>query len=1396
MTDESTAPSVPSAPVETNDARLPLWRRMSPVYRLPFGFRRHGGRVVIVTFALIAAALVSFVTIDLGPAVRSQAEQAASTQLDRPVHIGRLGTYLFPGRFLIEDLVIEGLEPEHEPFFTTEQIVISTSWFALLRGEVLVDSVEMGPWRMVAESFPDGRQSFPRFVPQNDSSQDSTTAADADVSQTDDAAGRRIVTTVRRFRAHDGEFVYRDHVAPWNVTARNLNLTIAKGEVYGGDVSFSDGTVQIASFEPMTTAMNATYELEGGDVTLTGADLSMDGFRSAVTGVVDLAHWPEQTYQIRESDIDLPTMKEIFFKDDPFTVDGAAQFAGEWHIFDGGRRLTGDFQSDDWTLNGLAFPETHGLLEWTRDKFEVFDFTSRFYDGDVELAYVMAPLGAVEPGMATLDTTVTDIDVLALSEALALSGVRPDGLASGHHLLRWPLGRFAGLTGEGHIEVMPPDGAAPLMTARRRTAGTPATRPHASVPFSPDGAPWHFPVGGEVTFTIGPEWIEIAPSRLATPATLVEFQGQTAFGDRSRIPFEVSSIDWQESDRLMSAFLTAFGRPTREFMIGGRGELTGVMLGAFTRPRIEANFDGESIQAWNAPWGRGRGRVVVEDAYLDVLDGVFDRDASVVEMDGRFAIGFPRADGGEEINARFSLSSFPAQRLREVFSIEGYEINGPLSGEFRLYGDYRQPFGVGSLTMDGPVAWGEPFDTATAGLRFEGDGVRIDGLEIGKGNGQLTGATFIRWDGTYSFNIDGRNIAVESIQALSNSQAPLGGEATFTASGAGVLTDPRYELRGAISDLQVNNEVVGQLSGRINVRDGVMGLEVEAGSPSLAISGTGRVDLTASNNADLLFRFTNTTLDPYVRAYAPTVPPEASVVVSGTLQVTGPLQEIDALVMHASVEQVELGFFDYVVHNDQSVDLVLEGNILRIQQMNLVGEGTALTLLGHVGLVDEQVALRAEGDANLELLQGFLPDVRSSGTAKLVAEIGGTFRQPVIVGDAAVDGGRVRHLSLPHGLEDIEGRMVFEPDGVRFDALTGVLAGGPVQFGGRLGLRGYEIGDLNIRASATDMNLRFPEGVRSIVDADLVLGGELDDAVLSGTVNVRDAVWLDLFEPSTGLLDFSSDEAVFVPQSIGPTLPLRYDIRIVAPSSLRISDNTARIVSSAELTLAGTFDNPLLLGNAEIERGEVFFEGNRYRVTRGNITFADPTSINPFFDIEAETDIRVPGQTYRVTIGVNGTMDRLDPELSSDPPLQETEILSLLLGDIRDPQAAEIRALRAQETSRQELLQAGAARLLTSPLSSGVGRVVEESFGVDSFEITPTLDPATQQSTQLLPTARLLIGKRISDRAHVTFSRAVSGANRDLIVVLEYDQNDRLSWIVSQNEDRTYALDFRVRHTF
>jgi hypothetical protein len=42
----------------------------------------------------------------------------------------------------------------------------------------------------------------------------------------------------------------------------------------------------------------------------------------------------------------------------------------------------------------------------------------------------------------------------------------------------------------------------------------------------------------------------------------------------------------------------------------------------------------------------------------------------------------------------------------------------------------------------------------------------------------------------------------------------------------------------------------------------------------------------------------------------------------------------------------------------------------------------------------------------------------------------------------------------------------------------------------------------------------------------------------------------------------------------------------------------------------------------------------------------------------------------------------------------------------------------------------------------------------------------------------------------------VSSSINDQIVLLEYDESDRLSWILSRNEDSTYAIEVRVRHAF
>jgi hypothetical protein len=1352
---------------------------------------RHIRAIVVIVAIVIATVVVSVVAVDLGPSLRERAEREGSKWLDRPMHIGRLGIELGRGRFVVEDLRIEGLTPESRPWLVAKRISISLTWGALTDRELLFDSVEMTDWRMVVETFGDGRHNWPRL---NGPPRQPRTAP------------RPVVSTLQYVRAHRGEFVLDDHGARWGVIAPNLDVTVAKVGEYRGRAGFSRGTIHFADFLPMSAEMTTSFKIDGGKIQLERIDLLTDGAKSELTGIVDAGRWPEMFYQV-ESRVQFPRMREIFFPRDTFALHGEGDFRGSFHLFKGGRELKGDFFSREAGLNDYRFQDLEGSLIWVPDRFEVTRASSRFFDGQTRFKYLMAPLGNPDQKPhGRFEVEYENVDLEALTNFQELQGIRLAGRAAGRNLLDWPMGRFTDRTGDGSIFVTPPPGASPIERdlSEARVAAA-ADRGRQSGPFSnhlPIGA---VPIAGALAYSYDGPNVRIASGEIATDDTFVSFNGSTTWrGEGSRIPFHVTSANWQESDRLLAGLMTAFGSPTRAQPFDGAGEFDGVLTGAFRRPRVEGRFRGREMQAFDVTWGDVEGDVVIENSYANVSRASLTRGASRIDVTGLFSLGYPRRDQGEEINARIKMDRRPVDDLLNAFDIEDYPVSGVLSGDFHVYGPYTRPFGVGEMRIDAGTAYGEPFSTATAALRFEGNGVRLSPTEIEKGGGKITGAAFIGWNGTYAFNADGRGLAVETLDFVALPNLPqLNGLLDFTASGNATFEQPRYDVKVGVYDLFFGEEGIGQLNGRLSVRDTVLTYELEAASPRLAVSGTGRIAMDEAGDAEMSFRVTDTSIDPYVRAFQPTLSPYATATASGTIRVVGALYNRDALRIETSVEQLDLRLLDYRLRNQGPLTASVAGDQLQIDSLRLVGEDTALNLTGSVDLERQALSIQADGAANLAALQGFIPDLRSSGRADVSALIGGTANRPMMSGQALLTDGRLRHFSFPHAIENVNGIVTFNAAGIRFDGLNGRLGGGPVKFAGRIGLNGYQLSEFDVTAAGQEMRLRFPEGMRSVVDATLALQGPVTAPVLTGTVTVKSASWTRGFQTGTNVFSLTgADDAGLptVPGALAPvqTLPLRYDVRIVAPSTLRIENDQARIVARADMNLRGTFDRPLLFGRAEIERGEVQFEDRRYLVTRGSLDFTNPTQIQPFFDVEAETRVRVPGQTYRVTLRMAGTTERLQPEFSSDPPLAPIDILTLLFSDTPPSGDIELASLRQPNQREQDLLQARATRALTGALSEEVGKVVEQTFGVDTFQITPLLVDPYQQSSRLNvnPAARVTIGKRISDRVYLTYARSLSSSTRDEIILLEFDQTDRLAWVLSQNEDRTYALEVRKRHTF
>ncbi|MEX2273646.1 MAG: translocation/assembly module TamB domain-containing protein [Vicinamibacterales bacterium] len=1346
-------------------------------------------RALGVAAAFVAAAIVTAFAVDLGPSVQSYAEEEATEYLKRPMHIGKVSARLRPGAFVLEDVRIEGRTPDARPFLTADRIAIQLPWWTVFtRRELLFEEVRMTGWKLFIESYPDGRHNMPKIMPEKQSARE-----------------KRFVTTLKYVLADQGEFTYQDHGTPWSIVSRNLRVSVTKASgAYRGTSQFTGGTIDIQDYVPMRADMRARFTFNGPVVHFDDILFLTDGAQSRLTGTADVSRWPEQTYQVR-SDIELRRMRELFFANERWVLSGRSQFTGVFHMFKGGRDLTGTFRSTETGVNDYRFQDVAGRVQWTPDFLHVWDGEGTLHGGAAQFAYGLEPLRGGGRRMATFTTDYRDVDLASLSDFYQFDSLRLAGRASGRNDMTWPSGRFVERRGSGRIDASAPAGVA----TQGRTLATPSEaeagkaqppRGRAPGPFDKRPNVGYVPIAGSVEYSFDREWITLAPGWAATPETYVEFRGRTSWDKRVEAPFHVTSRDWQASDRLLAAVLTAFGSRTPAIEVGGRGEFDGTIARSFSNPLITGNFKGHDLRAWDVVWGSGTGSVVIENAYAAVTAGVLRNGDAELHATGRYSLGYPRRDRGEEMDARVRITNWPMADLRHAFMLDEWPVDGRVTGEYHLYGNYETPHGFGRVSIADGVAWDEPFDRATASLRFEGNGVRVDDLRGWKKGGQMTGAAWVGWDGTYSFNADGSAIPVESLAMMTYPQLPpFSGRLQFTAAGTGVVDAPRYDVKFRIADLFLGSEGIGQVSGRLGIRGLDMNVDLEAASPRLTATGSGRVTLNDDYDAELSFQFADTSIDPYARLFMPKLSPFTTAIATGAMKLSGKLAVPAALVVDADLSDADLRLFDYRVRNDGPVRLQFDRNIVRIHRLRLAGGGTLLELGGQLGLLDKRIAVTANGDANLAVLQGFYRNLRSTGSASVKAAISGDLENPQFSGSATINNGRVRHVDLPHGLEAIKGTIAFDAAGLKLEDIKARMGGGDLTFGGRVGFKGLAPDELNITAFGTGMRLRYPEGFSSIVNADLALRGRVSQPLLTGTVRVDRAVWSRRFEGGAEFFSVGGDQpAAAAPALAASTIPLQYDVRVIAPSSLQIDNNIARIVASADLTVRGTLAKPVLFGRADIERGEVLFEGNRYLVTNGTIDFANPSAIQPFFDIEAETRVRVPGQTYRVSLRFAGTLDRITPTFTSDPPLPAVDVLSLLFGEstqVGTIESSELRSLSSPQDAELELLSAGAARLLAAPISSQVGRVVERTLGVDAVQITPLLIGENTDVQQLQPGARLTVGKRISTRAFLTYARSLRGAHHE-VILLEYDQSDRLSWILSRNEDRSFALDFRVRHAF
>jgi hypothetical protein len=259
---------------------------------------------------------------------------------------------------------------------------------------------------------------------------------------------------------------------------------------------------------------------------------------------------------------------------------------------------------------------------------------------------------------------------------------------------------------------------------------------------------------------------------------------------------------------------------------------------------------------------------------------------------------------------------------------------------------------------------------------------------------------------------------------------------------------------------------------------------------------------------------------------------------------------------------------------------------------------------------------------------------------------------------------------------------------VSVKTLRATIAGGSVQAGGTLALQEGKPGDIDFRLQASHLPLVRNDMMIVRASADLRLQGLFEKAALTGNVGIVDSLFyrdielLPIGTTSRGVdaaslpkIDAAkASPAAGVPAPFGDWT-LNVTVKTNDPFLIRGNLGTGEV--QVDVKVGGTVAAPAPDGAVRIRDGVAVLPFSTLKVPRGIVRFTPETGLDPILEIRGFAEPR----PYRVDVYVHGRASDPQLVLTSNPPLPEHEIMTLLAtgttsAGLENTQAASSRALQ------------------------------------------------------------------------------------------------------------------------
>lgn len=868
------------------------------------------------------------------------------------------------------------------------------------------------------------------------------------------------------------------------------------------------------------------------------------------------------------------------------------------------------------------------------------------------------------------------------------------------------------------------------------------------------------------SFNLHDDVLTLTDSEVRTPKTVF-----TANGD---INIAASSLSLKTE--MKTTDVTDLTLPYQD-SVTGSGSASGTITGPIQDPLIR----GKAMLRSAAFHGYSLGDVAATTEYrkdllelkeLSAADGAYSAGSRTATLKG--AIRFTGARGlfdfkEPRYSLQVSLKNGDLQRLTQVFYKKSldYRPTGKVDADFSITGKGPTPLYEGSLSI-GDIKVGDiPLDSLKAVFSYDDQNLAIKDVVVRKGDSWLTADGSVSHDERFSFRATGNGV---SLRDVAGKVVPLEAYLTFRAEGKGSLDAPEVDLSGSFQGGKIKEVTVGDGSIKASLRGRTFLMDASLFNDKVILSG--KADLAGNFPWKAQLDVRSGRYDFLIGAFLKEIPEDLLVSMRGHADMSGDRSHFSAT---AVVNQLSATLFGYSFSNDSEIRVEVKDRKVVFPDISMRGESTFFKVRGSME-IHKWFDFMMEGSSGLAPLKGFSKKIETiKGEAAFSVSVKGAWDNPKINGGLTISDGLLGVKGTAYRVSSMNGQFTMNEDKIVIEKLTGKVGSGDLSISGVAYIEALKIKRFYIDGAVNNVRLETSKDFPVNVSGTLLYKGTMDSQTLSGDIKINHAVYRERVDWQSWLLKAKTRER---PRGeIGVFEKVGLNVRIQGADNVRVDNNIARASLKLDLLLRGTIAQPLIFGRVEMMTGTVYFRNNEFRILGASADFSDPKRVNPVMNILAETSI----QGYTIRLNLEGQFDHFNLSLSSNPSLEETEILSLLT----------VGTLQKEPKGIQSGLGVSAA---TSFLSGQFQDVAQERLksitGIDRINVEQYTSKVTGKTEP-----RVSASKRLGDKLTVTYSTSFGTVAAEVIKI-EYDVTRSLSLIGERDESGGLGGGIKFRFGF